>query len=47
MIKYAKDFKDEKSGRVLELMAGFGRNVKVLEDYFKEVEIMDASKEML
>ena len=35
-----------KESRVLELMAGYGRNYSVLKKYFKEIEMLDASVEM-
>ena len=35
--------KRKRGGKVLEVMAGYGRNIEVLEEKFNEIEMLDGS----
>ena len=39
--------KRRRNDKVLEVMAGYGRNVPVLQEKFNPIELLDGSKEMI
>ena len=46
LLKHIKYGRRERQDRVLELMAGVGRNHSVLKDHFRQVEMLEQSDEM-